>query len=875
MKKFTFQFSFLVALVLILIDINLDGKVRKLECEQQKLKNFYLENYSKGLMFPINKNSVTLCLGSNNKVISVDLIGGKAANLQKLALIPSISIPEWFVVSSKLFQKYLTDNDIIELVTTLDDLCINYTKNSKKIAQLTEMIQEKIRIGLLDTDSYEEVNKACKALIKRKKSQNCGFAVRSSGIIEDGLTSSCAGLYDTFLHCRNVEEVVNAIKKVWASSFNMRVVEERVRLTIKQKNCLMGVIVQEQIDAKVAGVISTIVLGNNYPGVQISANYGLGESIVSGEVTVDSWIIHSTRGYILEEIIGGKEVCHLLNSNGGTKEFSVSLNDRNKASLKVEEIQELTKKATLIKKHYGCEVDLEFAIDQRNKIFLLQARPLVLIDFEKIIVVDPQYIDKYKKIATGLYSVPGVKHGRILFVNTLEDLSTGKICPMQDDIVLAYITTNVWSQYLTNIQGLITREGSPSSHPILLAREKNIPCVIGIQNSFEDLIDYNRKVVTIDGFNQVIYEGSVPTREARKEDFFQQFESITVREWPNVKNSLIHLLHNKMVVEENGKYWRRTPLYPITGFQKEINMNRFQIVPFLVGKQGQIEILAKVIDGYTCMELAPFEEYVALFDGFSLHDMESFNVTYQNCMNEFLKLAQELKFDSEHWKSYINAYIRFRAYVWLGGAYRAFSERKVDLIGVNIELPLYYLQAASRALQSEISEIDTEMHQTVHKIALQVATLDFPETIEELETLFPEVYKKIEDISSQFRFENIISLDRPVDLTIVYEKIKQEVQAIQQGSIFSANKEIEENRIFFPEFPELKAWLRLSIWNRILQSNSHHIEAKARYFVRPKLIQLGELLVQEANLKDPEEIFSLSIEQIAKYMSLFPPSKFS
>lgn len=874
MRKFTSQFCFLVALTFIFIDINLDGKGRELECEQQKLNIFNVENYWKERMFPIDENNTTIFLGSNNDLISLDLIGGKAANLQKLALIPSVSVPQWFVVSSKLFENYLRDNDISDLVKLLDYLCLNYTKNSTKIADLSDTIKQKIHIGFLDADICEQVNTACKTLIKKMENTNCSFAVRSSGVIEDDLTSSCAGLYDTFLNCQNIEEVIDAIKKVWASSFNMRVIEERVRLKIKQIDCLMGVIVQEQIDAKVAGVISTMVLGNNYPGIQISANYGLGESVVSGEVTVDSWVIHSTQGYILEQIIGSKEVCHLLNSKGGTKEVNVSVNDRNKAALKGHEIYELAKKATLIKKYYGCEVDLEFAIDQKNKIFLLQARPLVLMNSEKIIIVDPQYIDKYKKIASGLYSVPGVKQGRILFVNSLDDLSNGKICPTQDDIVLAYVTTNVWSQYLTHVQGLITREGGPSSHPILLAREKNIPCVIGIQNAFEDLIDYNRKVVTIDGFNQVIYEGSVPTREARKEDFFQQFESITVREWPNIKNSLIHLLHNKMVVEEEGKYWRRTPLYPVAGFQKEINMRRFEVVPSLVGKQGQIEIMAKVIDGYTCTELAPFEEYVALFDGFSLDDMECFNVTYQNCMNEFLKLAKEFNFDSEHWKNYINAYIRFRAYVWLGGAYRAFSERKVDLIGINIELPLHYLEAASRALQSEIPEMDIEMHQTVHKIALQVATIDFPETIDELQTLFPEVYKKIEDISSQFRFENILSLDRPIDLTIVYEKIKQEAQAIWEGSIFATDKEIDEKRIFFPEFPELKAWLRLSIWNRILQSDSHHIEAKARYLVRPKLIQFGQILVQEAILEDPEEIFLLSIDQVAKYMRLFPTSKF-
>lgn len=811
-------------------------------------------------------NMAHVFFGDTKVPLTADVVGGKAANLQKLGQIEGINTPKWFVLTTEVFKQYLRDNNLIDLIDRLDILCADPEKNSLEITQLTAKIKEAIVTGKMSAAIFLKISAAYEELKKMVKSSQARCAVRSSGVTEDGTISSCAGLYDSFLNCQSVDEVTEAVKGVWASSFNERVVQERIRLRVAQSNCFMGVIVQEFVDARASGVVSTLVLSNNYPGIQIAANYGLGESVVSGEVSVDGWIIHPTKGYILEMIRGEKEFCHVPDGKKGTKIIEVASKDRERLVLSTNEAHNLAQQVARIKAHYRCEVDVEFAVGVSGELFILQTRPLVAVISDKVLVVDPKETKKHKEIARGLYSVPGVTSGKLIFISSWNDLATGKMRLTKDDIALAYVTTNTWSQYLNNIRGLVTREGSPSSHPILLCREKKIPCVIGIHHAFEELIQNNGRMVTIDGLNKAIYEGIVPSKEANSADLMNQFKSIEIRKWPNLDESLPHLLHNKMVVEHEGKYWRLTPTYRLTGFQLELNMRRFEVVPFLVKKEGSVKILAQVIDGYTCNEMVSFEKYVALFEGFELKDAVAFNEAQSQCMQDFIKLAETFTLDPTHWYKYIETYARFRAFIWLGGGFRSYAERRVDEIGSAMELPSFYLDECMQVLQAAIHEIDTVMHRDIYEFAKRIQHKSLPKDVKDLKVSDLELYKELEGLSQKYRFEHNISLDVPLDLNLVFNRVKQEIETLRSGGVLTTSKHIDQNRDLLPEVPELKEWLRLSIWNRILQSDAHHLDARAKAFVRPKLLELGRLLVEREILDEPEEVFACSVEEIAGHI---------
>ncbi|MBN2478933.1 MAG: hypothetical protein JXA94_01765 [Parachlamydiales bacterium] len=793
------------------------------------------------------------------------LVGGKAYNLQKLSRIEGITIPKWFVLSSNLFRQFLNENDILEDIERLDILCENSEANEQAINLQSERIRNKISKGVFSADLFVKI-KTSYELISDEAAR---FAIRSSGAIEDSQTSSCAGLYDSVLNISGIDNILTAVKSVWSSSFNERVVRERIRLKVNQKDCLMGVIVQKLIDSKVSGVASTLVLGNNYPGIQIAANYGLGESVVSGEVSVDSFVVHPENNYIIEAIRGSKEFCYVKNSTNGVEKIALDEERRKKYVMDFVKVHELSDQVRAIKKEYGCDVDVEFAIDENQIIHILQARPLVKSVVSKIKVVNPEDAITHEIIARGNYSVPGVTTGRLVYIPSWEKLSSGEIVLNENDIALAHVTTNVWSHYFSNIKGVVTKEGSPSSHPMLLSREKGIPCVIGINEDFDNLIRHNGQTVTIDGINKVIYAGEVTSKEADSLDLLRQFETVRAKPWPEISEILPHLIHNKMVLQQEGKYWRKTPTYPLFGFQLELNMMRFDKVPKILQKSLKKPIEARVINNFVCNELSPFNEYVALFDDFSAEQASRFNEDQQRCMDKFLEVSKGFSLDPHKWKEYIDTYAEFRAYIWLGGAYRAYSERKTEEISSVIQLPQFYLDEAAQEMQSNIIELDTKMHEEVYKLAKRCITKEKFENIEVLRQKDVELYDEVVKLSKKYRFEHTIALDTPIDLDLIYNRIYQEVERIKTKDFFNSFKNAHTARDLLCENTDLKKWLQNSIQNRILQSDAHHIDASAKAYVRPQLLELAKVLVERKLIKSEGDIFSATSDEIYEYIKTY------
>ncbi len=814
-----------------------------------------------------SQEQVDIFFHDTNITLDSAFVGGKAVNMQALGQINEITVPSWLVISSQVFQGFLAENGLTPLIQELELLCHNPQDNAKPIELFAKKLRKLIIQKQLNTEFHSKLKNAYTKLSASLQTAPPSFAVRSSGIIEDGAASSCAGLYDTQLNQQSLDHVIQSLKLVWASSFNSRVIQERIRLGLPQTQCDMGVIIQEQVNARTSGVILTLVLSNHYPGIQISGNYGVGESVVSGEVSVDGWVLHPQLGYILEAIKGSKKSCHLLSAHEGIEKTDLPISKTDAFVLNRHELSALFTQAQIIKNDYNCDVDIEYALDHQGHIFILQARPLVNVQSANIQVVDVSDMNELHTIGKGHFSVAGVTSGRLVFIRSLEELETGEIVLHPQDIALAYVTTNVWSQYLGHIRGLVTREGSPTSHPILLSREKQIPCVIGIADDFERLIAYSGHIVTIDGFTKCIYEGAIKTKAADPEALSKQFEPISIRQWPELADSLPHLLHNKMAVHSEGIYWRRTPTYPVVGFQRELNLLRFELVPILL-KKPDVKILSNVIDGYTCCALTPFSEYVALFDGFDTEMALAFNQNHKDCIITFLINAETATRSPQDWQAYTESYARLRSYVWLGDALRSYAQRKAEELGAEIKLPLLYFEECAKEIQATIPELDTQMHQELRQLAIRFQDLFSQERSDAPipEERCTELYQCVAMIGKQFRFEHRISLDKELDLNVVYARLKKEVEAVMQGKPLSTHKTTDRTRVLLPEMDQLKKWLYVAIWNRILQSDSHHLDARAKEIVRPQLLTLGQLLTKSKRFMSAHDIFDHSVEEIGNFI---------
>jgi hypothetical protein len=256
-----------------------------------------------------------------------------------------------------------------------------------------------------------------------------------------------------------------------------------------------------------------------------------------------------------------------------------------------------------------------------------------------------------------------------------------------------------------------------------------------------------------------------------------------------------------------------------------------------------------------------------MFEGYTLQQAIDFNEAQKRNMDDFYKIITEFKFNGDVWARFVETYAILRAYIWLGMGMRAYAERKVEEIGVPLELSVFYRSECACTLQAEMKEMDSEMEKEIHNLAEKLQQIILPAEIASLKEENIEMYHEFIKLTEKFRFENNVALEKPVDMQIVYKKVMQVVDNIKLGGGFVTNKHLNKNRNVLPDLKELKEWLRLSIWNRVMQSDSHHLEGMAKALLHPKLIELGNQLVSKGLLPTATAVFQLKESEITQHLT--------
>ncbi|MCC9022339.1 PEP/pyruvate-binding domain-containing protein [Bacillus nakamurai] len=280
------------------------------------------------------------------------LAGAKGMNLIKLRK-NGLPVPDGFVIQTNALTRFIEDNQLQGGDEQMGRAIMNGTFSKELKDELTASFYE-LR------ESYASA------------------AVRSSSASEDLEGASFAGQYETYLNIKTEEEFLGKVKECWASFFSARVSRYKEKMQNDITEPLMGVVVQGLIESEVSGVIfSRNPLTHDDRELMISASYGLGEAIVSGSVTPDTYIVNKET-FQIEKEIGLKEM-FMFSQAEGVAEKETSTDMRSRFCLddeRVKELAELTKKTEAL---YGYPVDLEFGIAE-NKLYLLQARPITTIE---------------------------------------------------------------------------------------------------------------------------------------------------------------------------------------------------------------------------------------------------------------------------------------------------------------------------------------------------------------------------------------------------------------------------------------------------------------------------------------------------------------
>ena len=317
-------------------------------------------------------------LEENNNKIEV---GYKAKNLSKL-IKNNFNVPDGFVIKVNAYDFFVNSNNLNK--TIQESLAIIVYDNFKTIKKCSKTIQNSIENSHFPSELIEELE------LSYKRFSSYSVAVRSSATVEDLPTASFAGQYNTYLNLKNLTQIIDHIKKCYASLWTNRAISYRYKNKIPHEKVKIAVIVQKMVPAKSAGVLFTInPLTSNHNEIVIESNFGLGESIVSGKSSPDQFfILKLKRGSlrIFNSRIGNKQLVAQPKSketNGGIEYVELSEDLTQQPSLSESDIIKLAKIGLQIEKKFsGIPQDIEWAIDQDNHINILQTRPITVIKAE-------------------------------------------------------------------------------------------------------------------------------------------------------------------------------------------------------------------------------------------------------------------------------------------------------------------------------------------------------------------------------------------------------------------------------------------------------------------------------------------------------------
>lgn len=305
------------------------------------------------------------------------VVGGKNAGLGEM-LRAGIRVPPGFAVTTDCYLEFLTKTgiaaEIYGILTAVhyDDVA-SLDEASARIRTLIEDAPMPPAIATAIKDGYMRLCERCRV-------EDLPVAVRSSATAEDLPMASFAGQQDTYLWVKGPDKVLKRVQSCWASLFTPRAISYRARMNFPHEKVLISVGVQKMVNAKAAGVMFTLNPLNGDPSkVVIEGNWGLGETVVSGVVTPDRFVVDKVIFEINERAISPKTVECVYDGETGTIHCEVPPARQKVPCIDDQEILELVKVAKRIEEHYGFPQDIEWAIDRDlpfpENIFIVQSRP--------------------------------------------------------------------------------------------------------------------------------------------------------------------------------------------------------------------------------------------------------------------------------------------------------------------------------------------------------------------------------------------------------------------------------------------------------------------------------------------------------------------
>jgi len=442
----------------------------------------------------------------------VPIVGGKNASLGEM-INAGMPVPPGFAVTAYAYEKFIKQTGIAKKIYQIIKETVTDPNDPKQYDAASKKIRELIEKTPMPPKIAKSIKAAYKELNKRSSLKAAFVAVRSSATAEDLPDASFAGQQETYLNVKGPDELLEKVVKCWSSLFTPRAIFYRNEKGFAHEKVFISVGVQKMVNSRAAGVMFTInpVTGET-DEIVIEGNYGLGETVVSGAVNPDDFVVDKATLKIEERRIARKTVMYIRDQKTGkTVHLDLPKEKQKAPCVSDEEIIKLAKLAQLIEAHYKKAMDIEWAIDKDlsfpKNIFVVQARPETVWSakpMEKITQVEEgKPAEELKVVVRGIAAGKRGYGAGLAKVVLSPDEASEKM--QKGDVLVTDMTNPDFVPFMKIASAIVTDKGGITSHAAIVSRELAIPCVVGTETATQ--VMKAGKEYTVDSRNGIIYEG--------------------------------------------------------------------------------------------------------------------------------------------------------------------------------------------------------------------------------------------------------------------------------------------------------------------------------------------------------------------------------
>ena len=459
------------------------------------------------------------------RMTDIGKVGGKNASLgemiSKLSNI-GIRIPNGFATTADAYQDFLgqkmEQGSLVErierILATLD------IEDTVALADTGTQIRTWIMETSLSPKLNEEISAAYEKLLLEVGTSNISLAVRSSATAEDLVDASFAGQQETFLNIRGLDNLLEAIKYVFASLYNDRAISYRIHKGFNHSEVALSAGIQRMIRSDIgsSGVMFTLDTESGFDKVVfITSSYGLGETIVQGRVNPDEFYVYKStlrqgKSAILRRKLGSKLIKMQFSShktvNHSIETLKVDEAEQKRFSISDEDVEELARHALVIERHYKKPMDIEWGKDGADgKLYILQARPeTVQSSASSETLRHYRLKTKSEVLISGNAIGQKIGSGPVRLILKASEMSRVQ----KGDILVTDMTDPDWEPIMKKASAIVTNRGGRTCHAAIIARELGIPAVVGCGNATKLLSE--NQLVTVscsEGTTGNVFDGAL------------------------------------------------------------------------------------------------------------------------------------------------------------------------------------------------------------------------------------------------------------------------------------------------------------------------------------------------------------------------------